>query len=398
MNSDSPAPRAGGLQPPSCALAAAPSGDFKSSARGLAFALAALCLLAACAVRHATTPRLPSVGVAIGCGADQNPNKRGTPDLADAQGREIASEVKRLFLGPWKELSTAPTARAKRIELDYDKLPNSTFAYHYPLPDHYLARNPHVPAPPPSVNLAVILGRLNPISAPLERFNSPQSLNNVTSACGLGVYRDTLLGAGFSQNLFICEPVHNLVRRLALTSSGVTFTAARAADEAASEFLASTDNWFRPEQTASRAAVLASYASVASLKGDATKGAAHFTASCAACHAYRGLGHALGSDLATFRTKPAGDFLAAILDPNAAIEPRYIAYNVDTKDDRALTGLVTDETATGLTLAQANSVKDKLLRSDVKTLRPSSLSLMPEGIEAALPPQAMADLLAWLRE
>lgn len=61
--------------------------------------------------------------VAIGCGADQNPNKRGTPDFADAQGREIANEVKRLSAGPWKELPTAPTARTKRIALDYDKLP-----------------------------------------------------------------------------------------------------------------------------------------------------------------------------------------------------------------------------------------------------------------------------------
>ncbi|NDB75994.1 MAG: hypothetical protein EB141_10180 [Verrucomicrobia bacterium] len=153
-----------------------------------------------------------------------------------------------------------------------------------------------------------------------------------------------------------------------------------------------------PEQTASRAAVIAGYANVSSLKGDATKGAALFTANCAACHAYRSLGHALGPDLATFRTKPVGDFLIAILDPNAAIEPKYIAYNVDTKDDRALTGLVTDETATGFTLAQANGVKDKLLRSTVKALRPSPLSLMPEGLESALPPQAMADLLAWLRE
>ena len=130
----------------------------------------------------------------------------------------------------------------------------------------------------------------------------------------------------------------------------------------------------------------------------ATKGAALFTANCAACQAYRGLGHALGPDLATFRTKPVGDFLIAILDPNAAIEPKFIAYNVDTKDDRALTGLVIDETATCFTLAQANGVKDKLLRSDVKTLRPSPLSLMPEGLEATLPPQAMVDLISWLCE
>lgn len=153
-----------------------------------------------------------------------------------------------------------------------------------------------------------------------------------------------------------------------------------------------------PEQTASRASVISSYANMATLKGDSAKGRELFIASCAACHAYRGVGHALGPDLATFRTKPVGDFLTAILDPNAAIEPKFIAYNVDTRDDRALTGLLQDETATGFTLAQPNGVSDKLLRTAVKTLRPSPLSLMPEGLEAALPTQAMADLLAWLRE
>ena len=42
--------------------------------------------------------------------------------------------------------------------------------------------------------------------------------------------------------------MHNLVHREVLASDGVTFAGHRAADERSSEFLASTDNWFRPVQ------------------------------------------------------------------------------------------------------------------------------------------------------
>ena len=62
------------------------------------------------------------------------------------------------------------------------------------------------------------------------------------------IYRDTLLGPAYAGNAFICEPVHNLVHREVLSSDGVTFAGHRAAEERTSEFLASTDNWFRPVQ------------------------------------------------------------------------------------------------------------------------------------------------------
>jgi len=61
--------------------------------------------------------------VAIGCGADQTPNQRGTPEMADAQGREIANEVKRLLGGPWNPLPAPLAAATQRIELPFDKLP-----------------------------------------------------------------------------------------------------------------------------------------------------------------------------------------------------------------------------------------------------------------------------------
>src|SRR4029079_10183445 len=59
--------------------------------------------------------------------------------------------------------------------------------------------------------------------------------------------RDTLLD-GLNGNAFVCEPVHNLVHREVLATDGVTFTGTRAENEKSSEFLASTDHWFRPVQ------------------------------------------------------------------------------------------------------------------------------------------------------
>jgi len=125
---------------------------------------------------------------------------------------------------------------------------NSNPMFHYVLEDHYLKRNPHVFYPDPRVQVSVKPGasQVFPISKPLPRFNSPQALNHFTSACSTIIYRDTLFGKEFEGNAFISEPVHNLIHREIMKPKGVTFTSQRADDEQQSEFLASSDNWFRP--------------------------------------------------------------------------------------------------------------------------------------------------------
>jgi putative membrane-bound dehydrogenase-like protein len=127
---------------------------------------------------------------------------------------------------------------------------NSQALLHYPHEERYLRRNPHAPAPAPTVIPTGTgdLGRVFPISRTLERFNDPGNINQFTSACGLGLYRDTLLGEGFGNNAFTAEPVHNLVHRMIVTGEGAKVARNRAAGEEKSEFLASTDNWFRPVQ------------------------------------------------------------------------------------------------------------------------------------------------------
>lgn len=127
---------------------------------------------------------------------------------------------------------------------------NSILIQNYPLPDHYVRRNPRAPAPAPAVFPAgdADPGRLLPASRTLTRYNEPHNANRVTSACSPLILRDPLLGQEFFGNGFACESVHNLVRRVVLEPEGATFAGHRAADEQDREFLASTDSWFRPAQ------------------------------------------------------------------------------------------------------------------------------------------------------
>jgi putative membrane-bound dehydrogenase-like protein len=122
---------------------------------------------------------------------------------------------------------------------------NPNWAWVYMLSEHDIRRNPRF-APPDPRKMLEPDTRLFPLSRTLPRFNDLWAANRVTSANSPTPYRDELFGPGFENSLFVSEPVHNLVHRIALEPDGVTLRGARGPDEAEREFLASSDNWFRP--------------------------------------------------------------------------------------------------------------------------------------------------------
>lgn len=65
--------------------------------------------------------------VAVGTGADANPNPRGggIPDV-ERHAREVAEEVDRLLSGPMRPLSAAPDGRFRAIELTFSGVPGRT--------------------------------------------------------------------------------------------------------------------------------------------------------------------------------------------------------------------------------------------------------------------------------
>jgi putative heme-binding domain-containing protein len=66
-------------------------------------------------------------------------------------------------------------------------------------------------------------------------------------------------------------------------------------------------------------------------------------------------------------------------------------------DGRQLTGIISAETATSITLRRADNATDTILRIDIDQLKSTGMSLMPEGVEKQVDQQAMADLLEFLR-
>lgn len=521
---------------------------------------------------------------------------------------------------------------------------NSMPLFHFPLPDHYLARNPRAAAPGSRVALTPAGARCFPIAQQLPRYNHPESSTRFTAACGLGIYRGELLGASYRGNAFTCEPANNLVTR-AVIGEGPLPAAYRAEDERGSEFLASTDLWFRPVQARSgpdgalyivdmyrfliehprwiaadrlagidaragaelgriyrivpqgtklpavrdltkpdtaalaasfdnpngterdriqleltarkdaqavaplvqlahrallpevrvhalclldvlgsltaahlvpsladahprvreqvvrlaegflpdstianrlpafaddpdagvrlqlaltlgqwndpraaatlqklassadasnpwfRAAVLSSaakhpvnlpaaavataklndaemkklvaqmlagatgnraealqkFAPAITLAGRASHGGDIFAQRCAACHRLDTAGHDVGPNLAGLRDKPAEYWLKNILDPNAVVEPATAGTILELKDGRSLAGVIKAETATSFTITAPGGTSETVLRADVKSRQVAPVSLMPDGLEAGLSEQDLADLIAFLR-
>jgi putative membrane-bound dehydrogenase-like protein len=123
---------------------------------------------------------------------------------------------------------------------------NSDPLYHFVIEDRYLKRNPFVAAPDPKVHLTTPhrAPPVYPTSRTLDRFNDLFALNRFTSACSPYVWKS--VSTPDQTQVLVCEPVHNLVSRIILEPDGVTFRGRRHEDEQQSEFLDSTDNWFRP--------------------------------------------------------------------------------------------------------------------------------------------------------
>ena len=88
--------------------------------------------------------------------------------------------------------------------------------------------------------------------------------------------------------------------------------------------------------------------------------------------------------------------LISILDPSREVLPQYHAYEVETKDDETLLGILVNETATSVTLRQAYAKDTVIPRANIVNLRSRGLSLMPDGLEAGLNPQDLADLLEFV--
>jgi putative heme-binding domain-containing protein len=136
---------------------------------------------------------------------------------------------------------------------------------------------------------------------------------------------------------------------------------------------------------------------IAKLTGDVDRGQKVFAKTCAVCHKLGGVGNDVGPDLASLNDKSTDYLLVAILDPNRAVEARYVSYVAETKSGLTLTGVLTAETGASVTLVGADGKPHTLLRTELESLSSTGKSAMPEGLEKDLSPQDLADVMAHVR-
>ena len=143
-----------------------------------------------------------------------------------------------------------------------DRFPSSggrPAMYALPLPQRYLTRNPFVTTPQTN-HFAAPYDRGFRVSTPhpwrVRRRKDPAWIkfygdhetnsNYFSGGCSNMFYGDDLLPEQYRGNIFYCEPSLNMVHRCVVDRQDAGYRGQRAPSEQKSEFLASTDQWFRP--------------------------------------------------------------------------------------------------------------------------------------------------------
>jgi putative heme-binding domain-containing protein len=100
--------------------------------------------------------------------------------------------------------------------------------------------------------------------------------------------------------------------------------------------------------------------------------------------------------LATVKSNGKEKLLVNILDPNREVPPQYVSYDLETKDGDSFIGLIVNESSDSLTVRQAYGKEEVIPRRRIASMRSQSQSLMPEGLEAGLSEQDLANLLHYI--
>lgn len=131
--------------------------------------------------------------------------------------------------------------------------------------------------------------------------------------------------------------------------------------------------------------------------GDPYNGKRLYTAACAACHRLFNHGGDIGPDLTSFNRREVDSLLLAIVNPSAEIREGYENFNVETRDERALSGFIISQDEHQVILRGFDGQNVVFQRSEIGTLQPAGRSLMPDGLLDGLDAQQVRDLFAYLR-
>ena len=153
---------------------------------------------------------------------------------------------------------------------------------------------------------------------------------------------------------------------------------------------------FQTSSQSNRHEIVEQFRGVAMMKGTAAAGKAVFAKRCATCHRLEEVGREVGPSLTTLTNRSPMSLLTALLDPNQAVEDRYVEYRALLEDGRQVSGMLSRETSSSIVLVGPEGKQNDILRSQIDELRSSGKSLMPEGLERDMTRQELADVIAYV--
>lgn len=134
--------------------------------------------------------------------------------------------------------------------------------------------------------------------------------------------------------------------------------------------------------------------------GDAARGRAAFfagTGACIGCHRVGGTGAKIGPDLSHIgAVRSVRDLAESIAFPSATIVRGYESFTLHLKNGETLTGPILRESTADLVLATADGRELSIARERIERVEPVTDSLMPAGLDRALEPGTLGDLVAFL--
>jgi putative heme-binding domain-containing protein len=135
--------------------------------------------------------------------------------------------------------------------------------------------------------------------------------------------------------------------------------------------------------------------------GDVRRGQAVFNsakAACIQCHRLGYQGGDVGPELTSIGTvRSADDLLEAIVEPSASLVRSYEPISVTTRDGEERLGILRRDDARGVTLITGPGSTLQIDRADITAMTPSTVSLMPAGLDEQITRQELADLIEFLK-
>jgi putative membrane-bound dehydrogenase-like protein len=130
-------------------------------------------------------------------------------------------------------------------------------------------------------------------------------------------------------------------------------------------------------------------------KADLSQGRVLFNKHCMACHQLFGAGEKVGPDLTGSNRADLNYILENLVAPNAVVGKDYQMTLLQLDDGRVLSGLITKETDSAVTLKTINDLV-VVAKEEIDQRKLSDLSLMPNGLLDPLSLEEVRDLIGYL--